>query len=115
MTPGGLYTGSMPFISKKELNQVEERLETLERMLTGFEGTIATQASALRNLETEWLNTHEKFKAIMGRLQKRDAKDAERPPEPPDGNEHDKTPGPYDHLDPISKGIHERRAAGKMK
>ena len=97
------------FRTQKKLIELTEDLLKAHRGLAALKLELAEQKSAFRNLEHEWLNTHEKFKAIMGRLHKRDADDVRDAPEAPGGDNSDKAPGPYDHLDPISKGIHERR------
>jgi len=98
------------FRTQKKLIELTEELLKAHRGLAALKSELADQKSAFRNLELEWVNCHEKFKAIMGRLHKRDADLDRDPPEPPSGPNSDKAPGPFDHLDPVSKGIHERRS-----
>lgn len=100
----------MGLFSREQKNMaLEEGLQKAHDAIAELHRQLDTQQSAFRNLETEWLNTHEKFKAIMGRLQKRYAAGDETPPEPPGGNNEDSAAGPFDHLDPVSKKIMERR------
>ncbi len=61
------------FSREKKINADIERFEKALRTIAELQQVQRDQASAFRNLETEWLNTHDKFKPIMGRLQKRDA------------------------------------------
>ena len=97
------------FREKKKPIEADDSLEKLKRAVTALEQSVSAQASAFRILETEWLNTHDKFKHIMGRLGKRDQAEREALPEPAgDANTPDAA-SPFDHLDPVSKKIMERR------
>jgi len=98
------------FGSEKKLSALQDELENTIRQLIDLKADLAAQKSAFRNLETEWINTHEKLKHIMGRLAKRDQREAEDPPELPDKTNSDQAPGPFDHLDPISRRVMERRS-----
>lgn len=97
------------FAPKTDTHQHPELVECIEKLrgeLAEVRNDIAAQASAFRLLETEWLNTHDKLKRIMGRLAKRDAVDNERPS---DVREVPEVPEPDDGLDPITRKILARR------
>lgn len=98
------------FGSEKKLSALQDELETVLRRLINVKHEQEAQKAAFRNLETEWINTHEKLKHIMGRLSKRDQRARDELPEPPSAPNGPDPAGPYDHLDPISKGIMERRS-----
>jgi uncharacterized coiled-coil protein SlyX len=71
----------MRFPWSRPANDVEERVERLER--------------AIRDLQLDWDQTYEKFRILAMRLAKRDKREAEEPPPPP----------PADDLDPVSRAI----------
>ncbi len=97
------------FSSKKEVSEDLERFERVQRAIADLQAEVKAQAAAFRTLETEWLNTHDKFKMIMGRLQKRVTMENERLPEDAGGPNAEDPASPYAHLDPVSKKIMERR------
>ena len=98
------------FSDDKKLNALHDDLENVVRQLIELRNEQKEIKSDYRRLETEWLSTHDKFKQIMGRLNKRAEREPDTPPDPPGGPNGPEPAGPYDHLDPISKGIMERRS-----
>lgn len=79
----------MWFRPNRRMNDLEERLDRLER--------------AIRDLHVDWDSTYEKFARLNGRLAKRAKRELETP-EPPD-----------DGLDPISRAILAERGDNGLR
>ncbi len=98
------------FSREKKVSALQDELAIVLRTLIDVKADQEIAKAKFRSLEMEWVNTHDKLKHIMGRLSKRDQRERDEPPEAPGGGNSEQAPGPYDHLDPVSKGIMERRS-----
>ena len=107
MTANRLYTGRVDLWGRKKAPEPLEMVEKCLRLLADVRRDIEALQSSHRNLQTEWINAHDKLLKMANRIDKRAARDASN------GGDGEITepvaPGPYDHLDPISRKIHERR------
>ena len=106
-TANSLYTGPMKLFSSKKAPDAFDLVEKCLRRLADVRRDIEALQSSHRNLQTEWVNAHDKLLTMANRIDKRAARAASN------GADAEITepvaPGPYDHLDPVSRKIHERR------
>ena len=87
------------FGSKTAAAGLEERLTTVENLCADLQ-------RSKRSLELEFTELYDKVRHQMSRMSKRDAAARKNGEDVP---EVETEPGPYDHLDPISKSIMLRR------
>ncbi len=101
------------FSSKKKPNPLVAIIVKHGDQLATLAQAQAELQSKFRNLELEWLNAHEKLKSISGRIAKRQAIMAAEEAEPvPTAGNGETEPDPYAGLDPVSRGIMQRRNIG---
>lgn len=110
-TADRLYTGQMKIFGSKKAPGAFDLIEKCLRQLADMRRDIEALQSSHRNLQTEWVNAHDKLLTMANRIDKRRARGSPNGgdgviPDPP-------APGPYDHLDPISRKIQERRHGSK--
>jgi len=87
------------FGKNSPVDRLEERLATVENLCADLQ-------RAKRSLELEFTELYDKVRHQMSRMAKRDAAARQNGEDVP---EVETEPGPFDHLDPISKSIMLRR------
>lgn len=80
--------------------------ESLDVRLTAVETLCSDLARKNRSLELEYTELYDKVRHQMSRMARRDARAQQNGEDVPEENSE---PGPYDHMDPISKSIMLRR------
>lgn len=88
------------FHSDKAVAMIQDDLRALS-------GRVDSLESAHKRLSLEWEDLYDKVRHQMSRMSKRHAAAAKLNGEP---EEVETEPGPYDHMDPVSKSIMLRRA-----
>lgn len=111
-TANRLYTGQVKIFGSKKGSDAFDLVEKCLRQLADARRDIEALQSSHRNLQTEWVNAHDKLLKMANRIDKRAARAASNGA---DGEIAEPVaPGPYDHLDPISRKIQERRHGSKF-
>ena len=93
------------FTSLKALERIEDRLRTLEDLC-------AEQHRESKKLDLEFTDLYDKVRRQMSRMAKRyavDSKDAAN------GSGFEPDNEPSNSVDPVSEGIHKRRARGFLQ
>ncbi len=90
------------FATAKAVERLKDRLETLEVLAGELERD-------RRKLDLEFTDLYDKVRRQMSRMAKRAAVDDAAAG---NGELEEQVPGPFDHLDPISRSIMLRRSGG---